>query len=684
MKYDKRFLLIFCIAMMWFPFQSSSQEDNKISDKVTEPTKVFTAEDFKNYPTYDGADLGLAYSPKKSTFKIWSPPAKEVRLFMYDNGIGGDTILIKNMKKEKRGIWSAKVTGDQEGKFYAFQVLVDTTWLAESPDPYARATGVNGKRAMIVDLKKTNPAGWENDRRPPLKSFADIVLYELHLRDISHHPSSGIANKCKYLGLTETGTKTPDGMSTGLDHIVELGATHVHLLPVFDFMSIDETKLEDNVYNWGYDPQNYNAPEGSYSTDPYDGRVRIREFKEMVKALHDNGLRVVMDVVYNHTGANDESVFNQMVPMYYYRLNQAGGYSDASACGNEVASERFMVRKFIVESMVYWAKEYHIDGFRVDLMGIHDIETMNQVAKELRKIDPTIFIYGEGWTAEPSPLDEKLRAVKANVSKLDGIAAFCDELRDGVKGHVFSRNAAGFINGETDLEESVKFGIVGAVEHPGVNYALVNYSKAPWANSPLQCINYVSCHDNHTLWDRLKNTCRSCSEEELLSMDKLAQTIVLTSQGIPFLHAGEEFVRSKLGLENSYSSPDIVNQINWDNKAKYHSLFEYYKNLIQLRKQHPAFRMGNQEMINRHLEFLDFPFDNMLGYLIKDNANGDSWKRILLIFNGNKVGKSVTIPEGNWKIICQNGRIELDGMGMTTDTRASLHPFSAIILAEEN
>ena len=684
MKYHFKIILIICITMSWFSFRSTGQVLDAIANEKYRVEEVLTEEAFKDYPNYDGTDLGLTYSPKKSVFKIWSPPAKAVRLFLYDQGSGGDTISINKMKKGKNGVWSAKVKGDLEGKYYAFQVLVDTTWLAESPDPYAVAVGVNGERAMVVDLKKTNPEGWELDKRPPLKSYADIILYELHLRDISIHSSSGINNKGKFLGLAETGTKSSDGLSTGLDHIKELGVTHVHLLPSFDYRSIDETTLEENNYNWGYDPQNYNIPEGSYATDPYDGRVRIREFKQMVKTLHDQGIRVIMDVVYNHTGANDESVFNQFVPMYYYRLNDKGSYSNASACGNEVASERHMARKYIVESMLYWAREYHIDGFRVDLMGIHDIETMNQAIGELRKIDPTIFMYGEGWTAGESPFDEQKRAVKTNTWKLDGIAAFSDEFRDGVKGHVFKPNAKGFINGETELEESAKFGIVGGIKHPGVDNKLVNYSKGPWAKTPLQCINYVSCHDNHTLWDRLKNSCPTNTEEELLSMNKLAQTMVFTSQGIPFLHAGEEFVRSKSGVENSFNSPDQINQINWGHKKQYADLLEYYKNLIQLRKQHPAFRMGNADLINQHLEFLSYPIENIIGYLIKDNANGDSWKRILVIFNGNKVGKSVTIPDGKWKIICQNGRIDLNGMGMKSNTNAMLQPFSAYILAEEN
>ncbi len=640
---------------------------------------------FENYPVYTKDDLGLTFSKKKLTFKIWSPPAKKARIHIYDNGTGGVPEKTKELKKGKDGVWSIKLSRKLEGKFYTFQILYDSIWLAETPDPYAKATGANGNRAMILDVSATNPEGWENDQRPPLKSFSDIILYELHLRDISVHPNSGIEHKGKYLGLAETGTKTPDGLSTGLDHIKEMGVTHVHILPAFDHRSIDEEKPLDSQYNWGYDPKNYNVPEGSYSTDPYDGAVRIREFKQMVKSLHENGLRVVMDVVYNHTGGSvEENPLYLLAPNYFYRMGDSPNYefTNGSGCGNETASERPMMRKFMVESMAYWAKEYHIDGFRVDLMGLHDIETMNVVAAELRKIDPTIFIYGEGWTAGDTPLDEQQRAVKTNTLKLDGIAVFSDEFRDGVKGHVFQPNNKGFINGEQKLKESVKFGIVGAVSHPQVDNKQVNYSKYPWAKTPTQCINYVSCHDNHTLWDRLKNSCAGSTEQEMLEMNKLAQTIVLTSQGVPFLHAGEEFIRTKFGVENSFEAPDHINMINWDNKKQYADVLAYYQDLIKLRKAHPAFRMSAQEDVAKHLEFLDVPHDNMIVYQLKDHANGDSWKRIVLIFNGNKVGKQVEIPEGKWNIICQNGRIAHEGMGMITGNKANVLPYSACILAE--
>lgn len=634
------------------------------------------------YPPYSGDDLGLTYSKKKSKFKLWSPTADEVTLHFFNESLGDEAYEVKKMKKGKNGTWSLTVKGDLEGKFYAYQVKVGKVTYPKTPDPYVKAVGVNGKRGMVVDMDALNPEGWENDKRPSLNSFSDIILYELHMRDISVHPSSGIEHKGKFLGLAETGTKTPDGKSTGLDHIKEMGVTHVHLLPSFDFYSIDES-LQTNLYNWGYDPQNYNVPEGSYSTDAWDGRVRIREFKQMVKTLHDNGIRVIMDVVYNHTGLTEESSFNRCVPNYYYRFDQNGRWSNASGCGNEVASERPMVRKFIVESMKYWAEEYHIDGFRVDLMGIHDIETMNQAASELRKIDPTIFVYGEGWTAGGSPLPDSERAIKINTKQLEGIAAFSDDFRDGVKGHVFTHEAKGFASGEHNLVESVKFGIVGAIEHPQIEYNQVNYSKAHWANQPTQCVNYVSCHDNHTLWDRLVNSTPELSDEERLNINKLAQTLVLTSQGIPFLHAGEEFVRTKNGVENSFKSSNKINQINWENKTKHADLNEYYQKLIQLRKNHPAFRMGDADMVRKNLEFIEFPMENVFGYKLKDHANGDKWKNILLIFNGNKVGKRVTVPEGNWEMILQNYRVNENGMGKIFNNQANLMPFGAMILIEK-
>ena len=613
---------------------------------------------YEEYPVYTGTDLGLTFTPKKSVFKLWAPPAAKVVLRFYEKGEGGSATKTVDMTRGENGVWEANIKENLEGQYYTFQTLIGEKWGAEVPDPYVKAVGVNGKRGHIIDLQKTNPKGWSTDKKPSLKNPTDVILYELHMRDVSMHENSGIQNKGKFLGLAETGTKSPSGASTGLDHIKDLGVTHVHLLPSYDYMSIDESKLEENNFNWGYDPQNYNVPEGSYSTNPNDGAVRIKEFKEMVKTLHDNGLRVVLDVVYNHTGVTEGSNFNQLLPGYYYRQNEDGGFSNASACGNETASERPMMRKFIVESVKYWVEEYHLDGFRFDLMGIHDIETMNQVSAALHEIDPTIFIYGEGWTGGDSPLPENDRALKKYTHRIKGVAAFSDDVRDGLKGSVFDAPDKGFASGKPYMEESVKFGIVAATQHPEINYEKVNYSNEPWAIEPNQAISYVSCHDNHTLWDRLINSQPDASEAERIKMHILANTVVLTSQGIPFLHAGVELLRTKDGEENSFKSPDSINKIDWSRKTKYKAVFETYQQLIQLRKNHPAFRMPTTAMIQKHLKFMDFPEGNLLvGYTISDNANGDAWKEILVLFNGNQVDKPIELPEGSWTMVVRGGEI---------------------------
>jgi len=615
---------------------------------------------YDDYPVYTGHDLGVTYSPLKTVFKVWAPKASEVKLRLYAAGEGGEALQTVNLAKAGQGTWTITLKGDQKNKYYTFQVMQDGSWLLERPDIYAKAAGVNGNRGMVVDLRSTNPANWQNDKKPALKNFTDIILYELHIRDISIDANSGIKNKGKFLGLTETGAKSPDGEKTGLDDIKELGVTHVHLLPSFDFNSIDETKT--GQYNWGYDPLNYNVPEGSYSTDPYDGNVRIKEFKQMVQALHKKGLRVILDVVYNHTSDTKTSNFNQFAPGYFYRHNPNGSYSNGTGCGNEVASERPMVRKFITESVLYWAKEYHLDGFRFDLMGTHDIETMNHLSDALHKIDPTIFIYGEGWTAGNSPLPENLRATKNNVSKLHEIAVFSDDMRDGLKGGWSNLKEKGFVSGNQAMTESVKFGIVASTPNTQVNYKFVNYSKAPWAAEPFQTITYVSCHDDNTLFDRLKISNPNASEENLIKMDKLANAIVLTSQGVAFLHSGAELLRTKQGVANSYKSPDPINQIDWSRKTKYKAVFDYYKELVSLRKHHAAFRMPSTKMIRVNLKFLDPGSPCVISYRINNHANGDPWKTILVILNGNPAAQTVKIPPGKWILAADGNMINEKGI----------------------
>jgi len=646
----------------------------------TPPT---TYNSFEEYPVYQGTDLGLTFTPEKSIFKLYAPPAIKAILRFYEKGVGGKALEEIEMKRGKNGVWESTINENLEGQYYTFQTLINDKWGEEVPDPYVKAVGVNGKRGQVIDFQKTNPNGWGNDQKPRLKNPTDIILYELHVRDLSMHEYSGIQNKGKFLGLTETGTKNLNGASTGIDHIKELGVTHVHLLPSYDYMSIDESKLEENNYNWGYDPQNYNVPEGGYSTNPYDGAVRVKEFKEMVKTLHDNGLRVILDVVYNHTGVTEGSNFNQLLPGYYYRQNDDGSFSNASACGNETASDRPMVRKFIIESVKHWVNEYHLDGFRFDLMGIHDIETMNQVSAALHEIDPTIFIYGEGWTGGDSPLPENDRALKKYTHRIKHVAAFSDDIRDGLKGSVFDAPDRGFVSGKPNMEESVKFGVVAATQHPQINYEKVNYSNEPWAAQPSQAIAYVSCHDNHTLWDRLINSQPDASESDRIKMNILANTVVLTSQGIPFLHAGVELLRTKDGEENSFESPDAINEIDWSRKTKYQQVFETYKNLVQLRKNHPAFRIPNTEMIQQHLKFMDFPEGSLLvGYTISGNANGDSWKNILVLFNGNQIDKPVDLPEGNWTMVVRGGDVN-EGSKIQARNTVKIPASSAMIFYKQ-
>ena len=643
---------------------------------------------FLDWTTYNGDDLELTVNATGTHFKLWSPKAKEARVNLYDNGHTGKPYDVLPMTFDaKTGTWSVSVPQQLYGKFYTFQINNGERWLDETPGVWAKAVGLNGKRGAIIDFATTNPAGWSLDKGPEVKSFNDVIVYEMHHRDMSMHPSSGIANKGKFLALTEPGTMSPEGLKTGIDHLKELGITHVHILPSYDYNSVDEANLQTNTYNWGYDPTNYNAPEGSYSTNPSDPATRVREMKEMIKALHDAGIGVIMDVVYNHTAENDGSNFELTAPGYYHRHWDDGRYSDASGCGNETASDLQQMQDYIVNSVKYWADEYHIDGFRFDLMAIHDTETMNRVAKELKEINPSIFVYGEGWTAGDSPLQPERRALKENVSKMEGIAVFSDDLRDAVKGHYTNAMDRGFATGKPGQEETVKIGIVAATAHPQVDYSKGSNSKFAYANSPEMIVNYVSCHDDLMLTDKLRKSMEGEPEENMLAAAKLAQTIVFTSQGTPFMFAGEEIFRDKQGVHNSYKSPDSINAIDWSNKAKYQDQFDYYQGLIALRKAHPAFRMTTAEDIAKNLVFDVIDSEktpNLISYSLLNNANGDAWKEIKVVFNGASNAQTVNIKKGNWKIVAMDGKISPTGdLGVTKGGKMTLAPYSALILAKE-
>lgn len=636
-----------------------------------------------NLPTYNGSDLELTVNKSGTHWRLWSPEAEAAEVMLYDtdrNTPATDTI---SMKRADNGTWTASVPAQLYGHFYTFRIKYQGKWLPQTPGVWAKATGTNGERAAIIDFATTNPQGWDKDRGPAIKSINDAVIYEMHHRDFSVHPSSGIVNKGKFLALTEQNTKTPQGLATGIDHLKELGITHVHILPSYDYNSVDESNLPANKYNWGYDPQNYNTPEGSYSTNPADPAARVKEMKQMVKSLHDAGIGVIMDVVYNHTAENNGSNFSLTAPDYYYRHKADGSYSDASACGNETASDRKQMSDYIVNSVKYWADEYHIDGFRFDLMAIHDTATMNRVAAELKKIRPEIFVYGEGWTASDSPLPVAQRALKENVSAMPDIAVFSDDIRDAIKGHYSNAADKGFASGKPGLEETVKIGIVASTSHPQVDYSKGNNSKFPYAKSPKQIINYVSCHDDLCLTDKLAKSMPEATENERKRVARLAQAIVFTSQGTPFMFAGEEVFRNKKGVHNSYQSPDSINAIDWTLKGENADQFNYYKELIKLRKAHPAFRMTTAEDVARNIKFDKVSVPNLISYSILNHANGDAWKEIKLIFNGSAEPRTVNLPKGQWTVVARDGKLKADGMGTVAGGKITVEPYSAFIAAKE-
>ena len=616
----------------------------------------------------------VSYTPQQTQFSLFAPnDAKKVTVRIYNQGKDGKAVKTVKMLRTGNEQWQATVKGDLMGKFYTFDI-----GKGECPGVFAKAVGVNGKRGAIIEMANTNPKGWDSDSRPVMKSPADLVVYEMHHRDFSIAREDA-QYKGKFLALTEP---------WAIEHLKELGVNAIHILPSYDYGSVDETKLDIPQYNWGYDPVNYNVPEGGYSTDPYKPEVRIREFKEMVKALHDVGIRVILDVVYNHTYDIEHSNFQRTYPDYYYRKTADGAYSNGSGCGNETASDQPMMRQFMIESVKYWINEYHIDGFRFDLMGCHDIETMNEIRKAVDEIDPGIFIYGEGWSAGACALPNEQLGMKANIPQMPRIAAFSDEIRDALRGPFDDDSKCGWLgtgirifksSDMTGFKESLKFGIAGAIEHPQVDMSKVNYSKAPWAVEPTQMMSYVSCHDDMCLFDRLKASLPGVSRDELIRLDLLAQTAVFTSQGVPFMLSGEELLRTKQGVHNSFESPDSINHLDWGNKAKYPQVFEYYKNLIALRKHHPAFRLGNADLVRKHLEFLKTP-EKILAYRLKNYAGRDDWRNIIVILNVGKADTEVTIPEGNYTIVCCDGQINENGLGTLKGTKAIVDAQSALIL----
>lgn len=641
-------------------------------------TSIYTTERFIEEYTYTGEDLGAVWSPDSTTFKVWAPTAEQVQLALYKSGTAGtDDLMNKiHMTKKEKGVWSITVDGNLNGTYYTYFVTNDGKE-TEACDPYARTTGVNGNRAMVIDLTATNPEGWSMDTSPnKIKNYTDAVLYELHVRDFSIDESSGVsaAHRGKFLAFTEKGTKTAGGAVTGVDYLKELGVTHVHLLPSYDYGSVDESRLDEPQFNWGYDPVNYNVPEGSYSTDPFHGEVRVKEMKQMVKALHDNGINVVMDVVYNHVYDADTFCFNKIVPGYFSRQNADGTYSNGSYCGNDTASERTMVQKYIVDSIFYWADEYHIDGFRFDLVGLLDTETINKLVEKVHAKYPNVIFYGEGWDLPTAVEEGHLLAIQKNADKTPDFAYFSDNIRDLIAGR--NGEETGFVSGAAGCEEEI-----------GECFM----AQTPWCPKPTQTVNYVSCHDNYTLMDKLRITKPDASQTELIRMNKLAAAVYMLSQGIPFIHAGEEFLRIKEDengkiVENSFDSSDYVNRLRWYQLEDpvYADVLEYYKGLIQFRKNHGALRLTTAEEVAENVRYQKVTDDVVL-FEINGKANGETAEGIVVIFNASVEEQKIRLDDagtaaGEWNICINDQHAGTEALETVEDGTVMVAPISVMVL----
>ena len=634
---------------------------------------IYSTDAFEEKYTYTGDDLGATWTKEKTTFRVWAPTADAVKVNLYESGTPDTDDLVEQitMEQDVNGTWVASKEGDLNGVYYTYLVTVNGAE-NEACDPYARTTGVNGKRAMVIDLSSTNPEGWDEDTDPHAgNNITDDVIYELHIRDLAMDENSGIKNAGKFLGLTETGTTTPNGTPTGIDHIKDLGITHIHLLPVYDYASVDETALDEPQFNWGYDPENYNVPEGSYSTDPYHGEVRVKEMKQMVKSLHDNDLSVIMDVVYNHVYNAGSFNFNLIVPDYFSRVDENGTYSNGSGCGNDTASERSMVRKYIVDSVCYWADEYHIDGFRFDLVGLLDTDTINEIVEEVHKDHPNVIFYGEGWELDTTTTKDCTLATQKNSEETPDFAYFSDTIRDLLKGHVFDTSTIGYVSGETGDEEEVEKCFMGASD---------------WCKSPTQTINYISCHDNMTLIDRITRSTTGASKEDRVKMNNLAAAIYLTAEGTPLMQAGEEFLRTKKNAsggfeENSYASSDSVNSLKWATleEEEYQNVYQYYKGLIAFRKDHPVLRLTDAKDVAAHVTPVEGLDANVTAFDITGGVNGETADNMYVIFNPNQEETKVTLPDGTWSVYINGEKAGTESLGEVSG-EATVDPISALVL----
>ena len=636
----------------------------------------YSTEEFESQYTYTGKDLGATWTKEATTFRLWAPTADAVTVKMYKSGTEANKASLgtAEMTKDVNGTWVAKVDGDLHGTYYTYVVRINGVE-TEACDPYAKATGVNGARAMVINLDSTDPEGWDKDKNPNANlTINDAIIYELHIRDLGTDENSGIKNVGKFLSLTEHGTKTPGGVKTGIDHIKDLGITHLHILPMYDYGSINEMNTNGG-FNWGYDPMNYNVPEGSYSTDPYDGAVRVNEAKQMIQSLHKDGISVVMDVVYNHVYDAGNFCFNKIVPGYFSRINSDGAYSNGSGCGNDTASERAMVKKYIVDSVVYWADEYHIDGFRFDLVGLIDTVTINEVMEEVHKIRPDVIFYGEGWTMGTDVTKEGYHmTTQTNSQMVPGFAFFSDTIRDALKGSVFENTGKGYVQNALGYASTIR---------------QCFYGLANWCKTPAQTINYASCHDNNTLWDRLQASRTDASKEDLIKMNNLTAAIYMMAQGTPFVHAGEEMLRTKVNEDgsfnhNSYNASDAVNSIKWGTleDATYMDVVNYYKGLIAFRKAHGALRLTTAEDVAAHVSTMENLPDEVNAFVITGGVNGETADAICVIFNPNPTEAKITLPEGNWNIYINGEDAGTTKLGSASG-EVTVGAISAMVLVQE-
>lgn len=625
---------------------------------------------------YTGNDLGATYKKDKTVFKVWSPLADEAAVLLYHKCTDEKPYRRLPMTKSKEGVWSKVAHGDLNGVYYTYQINHDGL-IEETIDIYAKTAGVNGIMGMVIDMEETNPAGWDSYEPIKLESYTDAVLYELHVRDFSIDKSGHFCYKGRFLAFVEKGLVNDAGDPVGIDHIKDLGVTHVHLMPCFDYQTVDEADYHRPQFNWGYDPMNFNVPEGSYSTNPFNGKTRVAEFKRLIHALHSAGIGVIMDVVYNHTYATADSCFTKTFPKYYYRQwEDTEYYANGSGCGNEVATERFMVRKYIVDSLVYWATEYKIDGFRFDLMGLYDKDTINIIYDTLHAINPNVIIYGEGWTGSDSALEYSKRAMKLNARHVPHAAFFSDDFRDTVKGNNFENGDRGYVNGTSGNEEYVKEVMCGRVKHPQIPN-LENYA---WTDTPQQTVNYVEAHDNLTLWDKLHYTNATEPTAVRIQMDKMAAAMVFLSQGIPFIQAGQEFLRSKplpggAYDHNSYNSPDIVNSIKWNRKSEFIDVYNYYKGLIALRKAHTAFRFPTRELIGKNMNFFSRLPQKVVGFSLTGDC---SLEEIIVFLNPNNYDINL-YAFGKYNVYADGDRAGTEPL-YTVERDYSVKAYSIIVL----